>query len=93
MKLFSKKPKTERKNRSPLSQKSGTGGLHSANVSQGGVSNDPQLYRPASRANMGIAYKKFLDLLEEVEIHVIDMLYPDSDEEKSEKSAQELAAC
>jgi len=31
---------------------------------------------------MGIAYEKFLDLLEEVEIHVIDMLYPDFDEEK-----------
>jgi hypothetical protein len=42
---------------------------------------------------MGIAYEKFLDLLEEGEIHVTDMLYPDSDEEKSEKSAQELAAC
>jgi hypothetical protein len=34
-----------------------------------------------------------LDLLEEVEIHVIEMLYPDSDEEKSEKSEQGLAAC
>ena len=50
------------------------------------------LYRPASRANMGIAYEKFLDLLEEVEIHVIDMLYPDSDKEKSERSEQGLAA-
>ena len=34
---------------------------------------------------MGIAYKKFLDLLEEVEIHVTDMLYPDSDEKKIRK--------
>ena len=42
---------------------------------------------------MGIAYEEFLDLLEEVEIHAIDVLYPDSDEEKSEKSEQELAAC
>jgi len=52
-----------------------------------------QLYRPASRANMGIDYEKFLDLLEEVEIHVTDILYPDSDEERSEKSEQGLAAC
>ena len=37
---------------------------------------------------MGIAHKKFLDLLKEVEIHLPDMLYPDSDEEKSEKSEQ-----
>jgi len=42
---------------------------------------------------MGIAYEKFLDLLKEVEIHVIDMLYPDSDEERSEKSELGLAAC
>jgi hypothetical protein len=42
---------------------------------------------------MGIAYEKFLDLLEEIEIHVTDMLYPDSDEEKSEKSKQGVAAC
>jgi hypothetical protein len=42
---------------------------------------------------MGIAYEKFLDLLEEVKIHVIDMLYPNSDEEKSEKSELGLAAC
>ena len=42
---------------------------------------------------MEIAYKKFLDLLEKVEIHVTDMLYADSDEKKSEKSEQGLAAC
>jgi hypothetical protein len=42
---------------------------------------------------MGIAYEKFLDLLEEVEIHVTNMLYPDSDEEKFERSEQGLAAC
>ena len=34
---------------------------------------------------MGIAYKKFLDLLEEVEIHVTDILYPDSAEKKIRK--------
>ena len=38
-------------------------------------------------------HEKFLDLLEEVEIHVTNMLYPDSYEEKSEKSEQGLAAC
>jgi len=34
---------------------------------------------------MGIAYEKFLDLIEEVEIHVTNMVYPDSDEEKIRK--------
>src|SRR5215469_12841798 len=31
---------------------------------------------------MGIAYEKFLDLLEEVELHLTDILYPDSDVRK-----------
>ena len=35
------------------------------------------------RAGKGIRLEKFLDFLEEVKIHVTDMLYPDSDEEKS----------
>ena len=44
-----------------------------------------------ARGEKEIDQEKFLDLREEVEIHVTDMLYPNSDEEKSEKSEQ--AAC
>jgi hypothetical protein len=41
-----------------------------------------------SRRKKELEHEKLLDLREEIEIHVTSLLYPDSDDEKAEKSGQ-----